>query len=66
MLNWFMGSQTRTVRSGQPAPDRELNLKWRVSDLLHGITPMSMLNEWSSIFRPPKSISMKVLHKLAT
>jgi ribonuclease HI len=53
----------RAVHSGQPAPDRELNLKWRVSDLLRGITPMSMLNEWSSVFRSPKSISMKVLHK---
>ena len=53
----------RAVHSGQPAPDREQNLKWRVSDLLRGITPTSLLNEWSSIFRSPKSIAKTVLHK---
>jgi len=53
----------RAVHSGQPAPDREQNLKWRVSDLLRGITPKSMLDEWSSVFRSPKSIVKTVLHK---
>jgi hypothetical protein len=53
----------RAVHSGQPAPDREQNLKWRVSDLLRGINPLSMLNEWSSIFQSPKSIAITVLHK---
>ncbi|KAH7057707.1 hypothetical protein BKA57DRAFT_499588 [Linnemannia elongata] len=37
--------------------------KWHVSDLLRGITPKSMLSEWSSVFRSPKSIARTVLHK---
>lgn len=53
----------RAVHSGQPAPDREQNFKWRISDLLRGITPMSLLNEWSLIFRFPKLIAKTVLHK---
>ncbi|KAG0372043.1 hypothetical protein BGX24_000817, partial [Mortierella sp. AD032] len=53
----------RAVHSGSPAPDREQNLKWRVSDLLRGITPKSMLEEWSKVFRSPKSIAKTVLHK---
>ena len=51
------------MRSGSPAPDREQNLKWRVPDLLRGITPKSMLEEWSSVFRSPKSIAQTVLYK---
>ncbi|KAH7060025.1 hypothetical protein BKA57DRAFT_530547 [Linnemannia elongata] len=37
--------------------------QWHVSDLLRGITPKSMLSEWSSVFRSPKSIAQTVLHK---
>jgi hypothetical protein len=51
------------VHNGQPTPDREQNLKWNVSDLLRGITPKSMLVEWSLVFRSPKSIVQTVLHK---
>ncbi|KAK3837314.1 MAG: hypothetical protein JOS17DRAFT_840292 [Linnemannia elongata] len=31
--------------------------------LLRGITPKSMLDEWSSVFRSPKSIAQTVIHK---
>ena len=48
---------------GQPVPDRDLDPKWHVSDLLRGITPKSMLSEWSSVFRSPKSIVQTVLLK---
>ncbi|KAG9061402.1 hypothetical protein KI688_007388 [Linnemannia hyalina] len=34
-----------------------------VSDLLRGITPLSMLTEWSAVFRTPMSIAKTVLHK---
>jgi ribonuclease HI len=53
----------RAVHSGSPAPDRDENPKWNVSDLLRGITPMSMLTEWSAVFRTPMSIAKTVLHK---
>ncbi|KAF9145712.1 hypothetical protein BGX30_007305 [Mortierella sp. GBA39] len=53
----------RAVHSGSPAPDRDENPMWNVSDLLRGITPMSMLTEWSAVFRTPMSIAKTVLHK---
>ena len=53
----------QSVYQGQPVPDRDLDPKWHVSDLLRGITPKSMLSEWSSVFRSPKSIAQTVLHK---
>ena len=52
------------MHSGSPAPDREENPKWNVSDLLRGITPKSMLTEWSAVFRTPQSIAKTVLHKV--
>ncbi|KAF8945132.1 hypothetical protein BGZ47_003223, partial [Haplosporangium gracile] len=55
--------RARGVHSGSPAPDRDENPKWSVSDLLRGITPKSMLTEWSSVFRTPQSIAKTVLHK---
>ncbi|KAG9066373.1 hypothetical protein KI688_001597 [Linnemannia hyalina] len=36
---------------------------WNVSDLLRGITTMSMLTEWSAVFRTPMSIAKTVFHK---
>ena len=51
------------MHSGSPAPDRDKNPRWSVSDLLRGINPMSMLTEWSSVFRSPQSIAKTVLHK---
>ncbi|KAG9062979.1 hypothetical protein KI688_004579 [Linnemannia hyalina] len=36
---------------------------WNVSDLLRGITPLSMLTEWSAVFRTPMSIAKTVFHK---
>jgi hypothetical protein len=53
----------RAVHSGSPAPDRDENPKWNVSDLLRGITPKSMLTEWCAVFRTPQSIAKTVLHK---
>ncbi|KAH7047728.1 hypothetical protein BKA57DRAFT_493123 [Linnemannia elongata] len=53
----------RAVHSGSPAPDRDKNPKWNVSDLLRGITPKSMLTEWCAVFRTPQSIAKTVLHK---
>ena len=53
----------RAVHSGSPAPDREENPKWNVSDLLRGITPKSMMTEWCAVFRTPQSIAKTVLHK---
>ncbi|KAH7042401.1 hypothetical protein BKA57DRAFT_518428 [Linnemannia elongata] len=53
----------QSVYRGLPVPDRDLDPKWHVSDLLRGITPKSMLSEWSSVFRSPKSIAQTVLHK---
>ncbi|KAH7047209.1 hypothetical protein BKA57DRAFT_536925 [Linnemannia elongata] len=53
----------QSVYRGLPVPDRDLDPKWYVSDLLRGITPKSMLSEWSSVFRSPKSIAQTVLHK---
>ncbi|KAG9067192.1 hypothetical protein KI688_011973 [Linnemannia hyalina] len=52
----------RAAHSGSPAPDRDENPTWNVSDLLCGITPTSMLTEWSSVFRTPMSIAKTVLH----
>ena len=51
------------MHSGSPAPDRDENPMWNVSDLLRGITPISMLTEWSAVFRTPMSIAKTVLHK---
>jgi ribonuclease HI len=53
----------RAVHSGSPAPDRDEKPMWNVSDLLRGITPLSMLTEWSAVFRTPMSIAKTVLHK---
>ncbi|KAF9541778.1 hypothetical protein EC957_002678 [Mortierella hygrophila] len=53
----------RAVHSGSPAPDRDENPKWSVSDLLRGITPISMLIEWAAVFRTPMAITKTVLHK---
>jgi ribonuclease HI len=53
----------RAVHNGSPAPDRDENPKWNVSDLLRGITPTSILTEWSAVFRTPQSIAKTVLHK---
>jgi hypothetical protein len=53
----------RAVHSGSPAPDRDENPRWSVSDLLRGITPKSMLTEWLLVFRTPQSIAKTVLHK---
>ena len=39
-------------------------IKWNVSDLLHGITPKSILTEWSTVFRTPKSIATTARYKL--
>ncbi|KAG9068962.1 hypothetical protein KI688_009852 [Linnemannia hyalina] len=57
---------TRALHNGSPAPDRDDNLKWNVSDLLRGITPKSMLAEWSTVFRTPMSIAKTVLHKFVS
>ena len=51
------------VHAGQPAPDRDTNPKWKVTDLLRGLTPKSLLLEWSTGFRGPQSITYTVLHK---
>ncbi|KAG9066937.1 hypothetical protein KI688_012849 [Linnemannia hyalina] len=51
------------MHSGIPAPDRDDNPKWNVSDLLRGITPKSMLIEWSAVFRTPMSVAKTILHK---
>lgn len=51
------------MHHGRPVPDRDPNPKWRVSDLLRGITPKSMLTEWTSVFKTPQSIAQTVLHK---
>ncbi|KAG9061431.1 hypothetical protein KI688_007418 [Linnemannia hyalina] len=53
----------RAVHSGSPALDRDETPMWNVSDLLRGITPLSMLTEWSAVFRTPMSIAKTVLHK---
>ncbi|KAG9061020.1 hypothetical protein KI688_007649 [Linnemannia hyalina] len=54
----------RAVHSGSPALDRDEKPMWNVSDLLRGITPLSMLTEWSAVFRTPMSIAKTVLQKL--
>ncbi|KAG0272260.1 hypothetical protein BGZ95_011998 [Linnemannia exigua] len=54
---------TRAVNSGEPASDREQNLKWCVADLLRGIIPKSMLDKWSMVFRSSKSIAQTALTK---
>ncbi|KAG9062687.1 hypothetical protein KI688_004992 [Linnemannia hyalina] len=56
-------SGARVVHSGSLAPDRDENPMWKVSDLLRGITPMSMLTEWFAVFRTPMSIAKTVLHR---
>ncbi|OAQ24599.1 hypothetical protein K457DRAFT_1880418 [Linnemannia elongata AG-77] len=55
----------RTVTDGWFTEEFGLDLdpKWHISDLLRGITPKSVLSEWSSVFRSPKSIAQTVLHK---
>jgi ribonuclease HI len=53
----------RSVHQGQPVPDRDVNSKWHVSDLLRGITPKSMLSEWAPVFRTPQSIAQMILHR---
>ena len=58
-----MREEFEAVHSGQPAPDQEKNFKWRVSDLLRGVIPKTMLDEWPSVFRSSKSIARTVLHK---
>ncbi|KAG0289360.1 hypothetical protein BGZ96_007085 [Linnemannia gamsii] len=58
----FVGG-ARAEYGGEPALDREKNLKWRVSYFLCRITPKSILDEWSSVLRTPKSIAKTVVHK---
>jgi hypothetical protein len=53
----------RSVHQGRPVPDRDASPKWHVSDLLRGITPMSMLTEWMAVFRTPQSIARSVIHQ---
>ncbi|KAK3842760.1 MAG: hypothetical protein J3R72DRAFT_508477 [Linnemannia gamsii] len=52
----------RMVHAGQPVPDRDTNSKWQVADVLRGLTPKSLLLEWSTVFRGPQSIARAVLH----
>ena len=51
------------MHQGRPVPNRDSNHKWHVSHLFRGITPKSMLTEWTSVFRTPRSIARTVLHK---
>ncbi|KAF8923173.1 hypothetical protein BGZ47_004975, partial [Haplosporangium gracile] len=53
----------RTLHIGSPAPNRDENPKWSVSDLLRSIILKSMLTEWFSVFRIPQFIAKTVLHK---
>ncbi|KAG9071021.1 hypothetical protein KI688_008564 [Linnemannia hyalina] len=56
-------SGAQVAHRGSLAPDRDENPIWDVSDLLRGITPISMLTEWSAVFRTPMFISKAILHK---
>ncbi|KAG0250515.1 hypothetical protein BGZ95_007182, partial [Linnemannia exigua] len=51
------------MHSGSSAPNRDENPKWNVSNLLRGITPKSMMTEWSVVFWTTMSIAKTVLHK---
>ena len=51
------------VHLGQPAPDRLLEPRWSVSDLLRGITPKSLLEAWIPVFGVPRAIAQTVIHK---
>ena len=53
----------RAVHLGRPAPDRDPEPRWTVSDLFRGITPRSMLEEWIAVFRTPRAIAQTVIHK---
>ncbi|KAF9567496.1 hypothetical protein EC968_003221 [Mortierella alpina] len=53
----------RAVLLGEGTPDSHPNPKWTVADLYRGITPISLIKEWSSLFKTPPSIAQTVIHK---
>ena len=54
---------TQALLRGGDYFDRETDLKWIVSDLYRGITPISLIKEWAPLFATPLSIAHRVIHK---
>ena len=54
---------TQALLRGGDHFDRETDLKWTVSDLYRGITPISLIKEWAPLFATPLSIAHRVIHK---
>ena len=48
---------------GEDVPDCRPDLKWSVPDLYRGITPISLIQEWGSLFDTTKSIAQSVIHR---
>jgi len=70
LSNAFLGLSAREIKlrtkkiHGRPTLDRDPNPKWHIPELLRGITPESLLEEWTVAFKTPQSNAQTVLHKL--
>ncbi|KAI8600427.1 hypothetical protein EDD21DRAFT_405240 [Dissophora ornata] len=54
---------TQSLLRGEGHYDRVTDLKWAISDLYCGITPISLIKEWAPLFGTPLSIAHTVIHK---
>ena len=54
---------TRSHFLGEGYYDRATDLRWTISDLYRGITPVSMIKEWAPLFASPLKVARTVIHK---
>lgn len=54
---------TRTLLLGEGYYDRATDLRWTITDLYRGITPISLIEEWAPLFASPFKVARTVIHK---
>ncbi|KAF9203867.1 hypothetical protein BGZ49_005946 [Haplosporangium sp. Z 27] len=54
---------TQRLLRGDGFYDRAPDLQWNIAALYRGITPRSLIKEWSALFNTQKSIARTVIHK---
>jgi len=54
---------TRSLLLGEGTFDRSPDLQWSMAALYRGITPRSLIAEWSEYFQSPRTIARCVIHK---
>ena len=60
-LSSIRGSQS--ILRGDDSFDRSPDLVWSAGDLYRGITPRSLIKEWSKCFQSPGTVARKVIHQ---